>query len=840
MTKKIFSVLLCLLLCASVLPTAAMATVDGDEHTHSPLYVEAKQGCQGGYGEHYECSCGAWFSDPDGLYEIEPASIALPAKHVKPAVQNEITTVTAATCTQDGQIRYTCAACGDPATEPVKKLGHNLQVVAGFPETCTTDGQYTYYHCDRCGNNYWNTHAEYPVAASETVIPMHHNLSHVDAVEPTCTADGNIEYYVCSACQKLFSDANGTAEITGSVVRSALGHNIVKVDAKTATCTSAGNLEHWKCTNCNTLYADAAGTAVTDANTVTFPQLAHQTVKTEAVAAACETDGNVEYWTCTVCGKHFSDEACGHELASSDLVIPKLGHALKEVPEKPACLEDGNIHYWVCEREGCGACFKDAEGTEKITLAQTVVKAAGKHDFDGGFCRKCRTPDPEYKGPSFKDSNLTVAPGEPLVIRVDADLQATLESGWTVFIDGKPISKDSITVTAGSSVFTLDSAALEALNLDPTKEHTVSVTIGDKTIAAKLNVSDVPTTYKVTIGETTNGEVSVNNPTPEYKDNVTLTVTPAKGYALDKLTVKDIDDNLITCEESGNTYSFKMPQKNVTVTATFVKDTEKKFTVTVSGGTADPTTALKGASVTVKATVPAKKRFEKWTSSPAVKFSDAAASTATFTMPGENVTVTAVFKDLYSVTVSPTPANGTVTMDKSSAVEGETVKLTVKADKEYARKSLTVKDNTTGKAVTLKNDSFTMPASDVTVTATFERIRIVKGNGGTAHYGSRYSFALNTDYNDMVVWVDGRTVSGYGVDGANGTVTLGRSLIKSLAVGYHEIGFVTDRGSTIGTFYVSSSPKTGDESNVALYVTAGVISAAGIGFIAWYLLKKRK
>ena len=839
MTKKIFSVLLCLLLCASMLPTAAMATVDVDEHTHSLTFVQASQGCQGGYGEHYECSCGAWFSDPDGLYEIDRSSVTLPEKHVKPAVQNEITTVTAATCTTQGQIRYTCAACGKTVTEPVNKLGHNLREVAGYPETCTADGQYTYYHCDRCGNNYWNTHAESPIDVSSTVISMHHSLSHVDAVEPTCTADGNIEYYVCSACGKLFSDAGGTVEITGSVVRSALGHNIVKVDAKAATCIAAGNIEHWKCTNCNTLYADAAGTVVTDADTVTLPQLAHRTVKTEAVAAACETDGNIEYWTCTACGKHFSEEAAEHELAASDLVIPKPGHALKEVSEKPACLEDGNIHYWVCERKGCGACFKDVEGTEKITLAQTVVKAAGKHDFDGGFCKKCRTPDPNYTGPSFKDSDLTVAPGEPLVIRVDADLQATLDSGWTVFIDGKPISEDSITVTAGSTVFTLDSAAMETLGLEP-GEHTVTIQIGSKTLSTKLTVSSESTTYDVIIKKPANGEVSVDNSSKKYNDTVILTVKPDSGYALDKLTVKVDDETSITCEESGNTYTFTMPAKDVTVTATFVKDTEKKFTVTVSGGTADPTTALKGASVTVKATVPAKKRFEKWTSSPAVKFSDAAASTATFTMPGENVTVTAVFKDLYYVTVSPTPANGTVTMDKSSAVEGETVKLTVKADKEYARKSVTVKNNTTGKAVTLKNDSFTMPASDVTVTATFERIKIVKGNGGTAHYGSRYSFALNTDYNDMVVWVDGRTVSGYGVDGANGTITLGRSLIKSLAVGYHEIGFVTDRGSTIGTFYVSSSPKTGDESNVALYVTAGVISAAGIGFIAWYLLKKRK
>ena len=92
----------------------------------------------------------------------------------------------------------------------------------------------------------------------------------------------------------------------------------------------------------------------------------------------------------------------------------------------------------------------------------------------------------------------------------------------------------------------------------------------------------------------------------------------------------------------------------------------------------------------------------------------------------------------------------------------------------------------------------------------------------------------------MVVWVDGRTISGYDLDKANGVITLRRSAIKSLSVGTHEIGFVTDRGSVIGTFRVSSSPKTGDESNIALYVTVGVISLAGAAGIAYYLLKKRK
>ncbi len=841
MKRRILTLLLCLLLCVSMLPTAALATDGVETHTHSLSYVSETQGCGGGYREHYVCdNCGKWFSDAEGLHEIDKQSIALPPKHVTPEDQTLITTVSAATCSSPGQSRYTCTACNQTVTETVKKLGHDLQIVEGFAETCTSNGRYTYYRCNRCGNNFWNTHAEYAIDESSTVIPMHHSLSKVEAVAPTCTSDGNIEYYVCSVCEKLFSDAAGTAEITGSTVRPALGHNIVRVEAKTATCTSAGNIEHWKCTNCSTLYEDANGTAITDANAVTLQQLAHQTVKTEAVAATCETDGNIEYWTCSVCGKHFREAAAEHELSDTEIVVPKLSHQLKEVPKKPACLTDGNIHYWICEREGCGACFLDEAGTEKITLAETVVKAAGKHDFDGGFCKECREPDPNYTGPAFKDSDLTVTPGEALVIRVDADCEATEESGWSVVIDGITISKSDITLTSGSSVFTIEGAALEALNLSPGSEHTVTVKIGEKTISAKLTVNGAPVTYQVIVSETTNGTVTVDKSTPVAGEKVTLTVAPNSNYALNTLTVKDSSETGITCSEDGDTYSFTMPASPVTVTATFAEDTSTKYTITVKNGSANRTAAAEGKTVKVTAEEQQGKRFDKWTSTPSVNFSSETASPATFTMPASNVTVTAVFKDLYKVTVSPTPANGTVTVDKSEAVEGETVKLTVTPNLNYIRTSVKAVNKTTGKQITVKDDQFTMPASDVTVSATFERIKIVKGNGGTAHYGSRYSFALNTDFEDVGVLVNGKSVSAY-VDYDKGIVTLSRATIKSLTAGKnYSIDIVTNHGTASGTFWVSASPKTGDESNVALYVTAGVISAAGVAFIAWYLLKKRK
>ena len=51
-------------------------------------------------------------------------------------------------------------------------------------------------------------------------------------------------------------------------------------------------------------------------------------------------------------------------------------------------------------------------------------------------------------------------------------------------------------------------------------------------------------------------------------DTVTLTVTPAEGYELDTLTVKDADGGDITVDADNK---FTMPAKDVTVTATFKK-----------------------------------------------------------------------------------------------------------------------------------------------------------------------------------------------------------------------------------------------------------------------------
>ncbi len=76
-------------------------------------------------------------------------------------------------------------------------------------------------------------------------------------------------------------------------------------------------------------------------------------------------------------------------------------------------------------------------------------------------------------------------------------------------------------------------------------------------------------------------------------------------------------------------------------------------------------------------------------------------------------------QDLYAVTLT-TPEHGTIAADKIEAVAGETITLTITPDTGYELDVLTIQD-AAGNPVTVNDNKFTMPASAVTVTATFKQ-----------------------------------------------------------------------------------------------------------------------
>ena len=92
----------------------------------------------------------------------------------------------------------------------------------------------------------------------------------------------------------------------------------------------------------------------------------------DAVPPTCTTDGNVEYWECSLCQKDFSDAKGTAEI--TDIVKSALGHSLIKTDEKaPTCTDDGNRAYWTCSE--CGNIFSDESGTIQTTFADVTVPA---------------------------------------------------------------------------------------------------------------------------------------------------------------------------------------------------------------------------------------------------------------------------------------------------------------------------------------------------------------------------------------------------------------------------------------------------------------------------------
>ncbi len=173
-----------------------------------------------------------------------------------------------------------------------------------------------------------------------------------------------------------------------------------------------------------------------------------------------------------------------------------------------------------------------------------------------------------------------------------------------------------------------------------------------------------------------------------------------------------------------------------------------EYSITLTGGTAKNasgaviTKAMAGTVVTlVSNTAPTGKAFSNWqSSSEGVSFTNNKASTTTFTMPSNDVSVTANFFSLnYRITI-PNLTGGTVTAKNSSgntiyaAAYGDTVTLAIAAGDhyEYSADSISVTGVTNfgGSGLTR---TFTMPAQDVTVSATFTKINYSITTSGIAN-----------------------------------------------------------------------------------------------------------
>lgn len=84
--------------------------------------------------------------------------------------------------------------------------------------------------------------------------------------------------------------------------------------------------------------------------------------------------------------------------------------------------------------------------------------------------------------------------------------------------------------------------------------------------------SATPTSYTITTGETVGGTITISHKTASEGKTVSITAVPDDGFTLETLSVSDKNGNEIKLtKETETSYTFKMPESQVTVTAIFTE-----------------------------------------------------------------------------------------------------------------------------------------------------------------------------------------------------------------------------------------------------------------------------
>ena len=285
----------------------------------------------------------------------------------------------------------------------------------------------------------------------------------------------------------------------------------------------------------------------------------------------------------------------------------------------------------------------------------------------------------------------------------------------------------SWSVTGASSAGTsIDANGLLTVAPDETTETLTVTATNDYSglkASAGVTVQRQSVFYSVTVETEGNGTASASPASAEAGTEIALTATPEEGYHFKEWQVVSGGVTI-----SGD--SFIMPAENVTVKAVFEQDIPPEpetYTVTVQtdgNGTASasPASATAGTEITLTATPDNGYHFKEWQ----VVSGGVTVSDDKFTMPGENVTVKAVFEqdddpsppqpETYTVTVQ-TEGSGTASASPASAEAGTLINLTAAPDNGYHFKEWQVVSG----GVTISDSKFTMPAEDVTVKAVFEQ-----------------------------------------------------------------------------------------------------------------------
>ena len=248
--------------------------------------------------------------------------------------QGEI--ITEATCTEEGEKKFTCSICGDEKTEKVSATGHQHTEIRNKKEaTCKETGYSGDTWCKDCGKK---------ILSGQTIAKTENHSWDAGKVttKATCTEEGE-KTFTCSICGD---------EKTEKV--SATGHQHTEIrNKKEATCKETGYSGDTWCKDCGKKILSGQAIAKTEDHSWNQGEITKE--------PTCKEEGEKTF-TCTICGNTKTEK------------VSTTDHQHMEIrnQKNPTCKEAGYSGDTYCA--DCGV---------KIFSGQTIAKTKN-HNWDGG------------------------------------------------------------------------------------------------------------------------------------------------------------------------------------------------------------------------------------------------------------------------------------------------------------------------------------------------------------------------------------------------------------------------------------------------------------------------
>ena len=335
---------------------------------------------------------------------------------------------TAATCTENGVMTYTCTMCSDTKTEVIPATGHAY----GEPVWSWTDGfkATATFTCTNDATHVENVTAEVtsavttPAACETTGVRTYtakvtfEDKEYTDTKTEVIPATGHAygapvwkwnDDFTASATFTCGNDTSHVKNVTATVTNAVTTEATCEADG-VRTYTAKVTFEGKEYTDTKTEVIPATGHAYgepvwkwnddftasatfTCANDTSHVEKVDATVTSEVTEGSCEVGGTRTYTAkVTFEGKEYTD--------TKTEVIPATDHDTELVGAKDAtCTEDGYTGDEVCKV--CGVTVKQGE----------VLPALG-HDYKDGKCSRCGAEEPttpvEPGKPATGDSSTLV------------------------------------------------------------------------------------------------------------------------------------------------------------------------------------------------------------------------------------------------------------------------------------------------------------------------------------------------------------------------------------------------------------------------------------------------